>query len=122
MMYNEYSGSSLNYNTLALSSGKPELIRNNNQKEKCDEDSEQSKEENNIVDILINMRKQTKVQSTGKNINLLNSKSQKLYYDSGSENNIKISSMKKSFLKKEKLSTPKMSSTQSSWMVPQIPN
>lgn len=31
---NEYSASSLNYNTLALSSGKPELIRNNNQKKK----------------------------------------------------------------------------------------
>jgi hypothetical protein len=42
---NEYSASSLNYNTLALSSGKPELIRNNNQKEKDGEDSEQSNEE-----------------------------------------------------------------------------
>ena len=119
---NEYSASSLNYNTLALSSGKPELIRNNNQKEKDGEDSEQSNEENNVVDILYNMTKHTKNQSTGKNINILKSKSQKLYYDSGSENNININSMKKTFLKKEKLSTPKMSSTQSSWMVPQIPS
>jgi hypothetical protein len=121
MENNEYSGSSLNYKTLALSSGKPELIRNNKQNEKEDEDSDLSKEENNIADILINMRKQTKSGSSSKNLTILKNKSQKLYYDSGSENNLNINAMKKSLLKKEKLSTPKMSSTQSSWMVPQPP-
>ena len=121
MDVNEYSSSSLNYNTLALSTGKPELIRTSKQSEKEHGDSDLSKEESNVADMLYNIGKQTKSESSSKNINILKSKSQKIHYDSGSETNLNINAMKKSLLKKEKLSTPKMSSTQSSWMVPQPP-
>ena len=116
---NKYINLSSNYNTLALSSGGSKLINYDAQKAKTNNDSIDSKEEDNLADILINTGKLTQNKSSN-NIDLIKSKSQKLYYDSGSENNIK--NLKKKCLIKKGSITPKMSSTQSSWMISSIPH
>ena len=119
---NKYIDLSSNYNTLALSSGGSKIINYNNPKSKTDRgdnESDNSNEEDKIVDILVNTRKLSKNESN-KNLDLIKSKSQKLYYESGSENN--IVNLNKNFLdKKDRIKSQKMSSTQSSWMIPNKP-
>ena len=107
---------SFNYNTLALSSGGNHYIKYNNQnpnpkhikaKTNIEFDSSNDDNEDKLADILLNSG------------NIIKSKSHKINYDSGSESNIMNLNIinkfnnKKDFLNK----TPKMSSTQSSWMI-----
>ena len=108
----KYSGLSSNYNTLVLSSGNSKLIKNISGKAKTnigsdisnnENENENENEEDELAEILLN---------TGK-LALQKSKSQNINYDSGNEDNKEKKKMKK----KEIAKTPKMSSTQSSWMV-----
>jgi hypothetical protein len=108
---NKYNNLSSNYNSLALSSGGSQLIKYNHQKAKTNIESDLSNyEEDQLADILI---------KTGKRSSISKSKSQKINYDSGSENNILNLNKKlnKFSANKERVNTPKMSSTQSSWMI-----
>ena len=119
---NKYIDLSSNYNTLALSSGGSKIINYNNQKAKttkADNDSDFSIEEDKIADILINTGKMAQ-KELNKNLDFTKSKSQKLYYESGSDNNI-VNLNKNLLAKKDRITTPKMSSTQSSWMVSHKP-
>ena len=117
---NKYMNLSSNYNTLAFSSGVNKLIKYSHQKTKTNNDSDFSNEEDKIAEILINSGKLAKKKSSN-SIDLINSKSQKLYYDSGSENKI-IRINRKLKIKNESIGTPKMSSTQSSWMISKKPH
>ena len=108
----KYSDLSSNYNTLVLSSGNSKLIKNISGKAKTnigsdisnnENENENENEEDELAEILLN---------TGK-LALQKSKSQNINYDSGNEDNDANKKMKK----KEIAKTPKMSSTQSSWMV-----
>ena len=110
---NKYNNLSSNFNTLALSSVGNNNIKYNHKKAKTNIGSDTSNyEEDQLADILIH---------TGKKANYSKSKSQKINYDSGSENNVinLNKNINKFHAKKEHLNkTPKMSWTQNSWMVP----
>jgi hypothetical protein len=116
---NKYMNLSSNYNTLALSSGSSKIIKFTQQKSKQNNDSDFSNEEDDIADILINTGKLAKNEQNN-NADLIKSKSQKLYYESSSDNN--INNLNRQILKTDKISTPKMSSTQSSWMISKKPS
>ena len=88
-------------------------------KAKTNNDSVDSNEEDILADILINTGKLTKKKSSSK-IDISKSKSQKICYDSGSDN--KIKNLNKKFFMKKDSSTPKMSCTQTSWITPSIPH
>ena len=118
---NKYMNLSSNYNTLALSSGGGQLIKYTQQKSKSNSDSDFSNEEDNLAEILYNTGKLAKKESNNNNNDILKSKSQNLYYESGSENKVKNLNKQKS-IKNDRISTPKMSSTQSSWMISKKPN
>ena len=101
---NNYYNLLNNYNTLAFASGGKNLIKYSHSKSKTNIGSDiSSYEEDHIADLLMKAEKTT---------NLSKSKSQKIKYESENETRInkKIS--------KDRIKTPKMSSTQSSWMIP----
>ena len=102
---NKYLNLSPNYNTLAISSGMNPYNNNNSNKAKTNFESDLSydDEEEQLGDLL-------------KKGNLVKSKSQKINYESEGDKNIKLK--KNIYSDKKTIShTPKMSSTQSSWMV-----
>ena len=101
--FNQYMNLSPNYNTLAISSGMNQYNHNAN-KAKTNIDSDFSHDdEEQLAGLLVKT-------------NLAKSKSQNINYESEGDKNIKIK--KNIYSDKKMLShTPKMSSTQSSWMV-----
>ena len=102
--FNQYMNLSPNYNTLAISSGMNPYSNNNPNKAKTNIESDLSHEdEEQLAGLLVKT-------------NLAKSKSQNINYESEGDKNIKIK--KNIYSDKKMLShTPKMSSTQSSWMV-----
>ena len=101
---NKYMNLSSNYKTLAISSGMNQY-NNNANKAKTNIDSDFSHDdEEQLADLLL------------KSGNLAKSKSQKINYENDSDKNTKL---KKNLYSDKKIisNTPKMSSTQSSWMV-----
>ena len=120
---NKYINLSSNYNTLAISSGANKLINYDTQKDSNDNDSDFSNEEDNLADILINTGKLAKKESKN-TVDLIKSKSQNIFNESITEKNNKTTkNMNNNFLpKQDRISTPKMSSTQSSWMISSAPH